>query len=91
LGGWISYRSAKAALNQIIKTASIELTRTHPQSICVAIHPGTVRTSLTEKYVGSHPAVSPATAGQNILDVLSNLTPDQTGQFFDWRGDPVEW
>lgn len=91
LGGWISYRSAKAALNQIIRTTSIELTRTHPQSICVAMHPGTVRTPLTEKYVGTHPAVPPATAGQNILNVLSGLTADQTGQFFDWRGDRVDW
>lgn len=91
LGGWISYRAAKAALNQIIKTASVELTRSHPQSICVAIHPGTVRTPLTEKYVGDHPAVPPATAGQNILNVMSNLTPTDTGQFFDWRGDRVEW
>jgi NAD(P)-dependent dehydrogenase (short-subunit alcohol dehydrogenase family) len=91
LGGWISYRASKAALNQIIRTASIEIKRTHPQSICVAIHPGTVRTPLTEKYVGNNPAVPPATAGQNILNVLSNLTPSDTGQFFDWRGDPVAW
>ena len=91
LGGWISYRAAKAALNQIVRTASIELTRSHPHSICVAIHPGTVRTPLTEKYVGDHPAVPPATAGQNILNVMSNLTPTDTGQFFDWRGDRVEW
>ncbi|MDG1236439.1 MAG: SDR family NAD(P)-dependent oxidoreductase [Amylibacter sp.] len=91
LGGWISYRSAKAALNQIIRTASIEFTRTHPQSICVALHPGTVRTSLTKKYVGKNPAVFPATAAQNILSVLAGLTPNHTGQFFDWRGDRVDW
>ncbi len=91
LGGWISYRAAKAALNQIIRTASIELTRSHPLSTCVAIHPGTVRTPLTEKYVGNNPAVAPATAGQNILNVLSNLRPSDTGQFFDWQGVPVEW
>ena len=91
LGGWISYRSAKAALNQIVRTAAIEFTRTHPHSICVALHPGTVRTSLTEKYVGTHPAVPPATAGQNILGVLGGLTPNDTGQFFDWRGDRVDW
>ena len=91
LGGWISYRSAKAALNQIIRTASIEFTRTHPHSICVALHPGTVRTSLTEKYVGKHPAVPPSTAGQNIIGVLGGLTPNDTGQFFDWRGDRVDW
>lgn len=91
LGGWISYRAAKAALNQVIRTASIEYTRTHPQSICVALHPGTVRTPLTEKYVGNHPAVPPATAGQNILNVLASLSPQDTGHFFDWQGKPVPW
>lgn len=91
LGGWMSYRASKAALNQVMRTASVELTRTHPQSICVAIHPGTVRTPMTAKYVGNHPAVAPATAGQNILSVLSTLSPADTGQFFDWQGETVPW
>lgn len=91
LGGWISYRAAKAALNQIVRTTSIELRRTHPHSICVAVHPGTVRTPLTERYVGSHPAVETEEAAKNILTVLRGLSPEQTGGFFDWKGDQIEW
>jgi len=91
LGGWISYRAAKAALNQIIKTTSIELSRTHKQSICVAIHPGTVKTPLTQKYVGNHPAVTTNEAALNILTVLSVLDVADTGGFFDWKGDRIEW
>ena len=91
IGGWISYRSAKAAVNQIIHTASIELSRTHAKSICVALHPGTVKTSFTEKYLGRHPAVSPSEAAENLLTVLDNLTPDDTGLFFDWGGKAVPW
>ena len=91
LGGWVSYRAAKAALNQIVKTASIELTRTRPQSICVALHPGTVTTPLTQQYLGRHPSVSPDEAARNLLTVLGTLTPDDTGKFIDWAGKEIPW
>ena len=39
LGGWYSYRASKAALNQLVRTASIELRRRQPETICVALHP----------------------------------------------------
>ncbi len=91
LGGWISYRAAKAAVNQIVRTASIELTRTHSGSVCVALHPGTVKTAFTEKYLGRHPAVSPQEAAENLLDVMDNLTPAQTGGFFDYAGKAIPW
>lgn len=91
LGGWYSYRTAKAAVNQIIHGAAIELSRTHRQSICVALHPGTVETPLTEKFAGGHKTVPPQDAAQNLLDVLSALTPENTGQFFDWAGERVPW
>lgn len=91
LGGWYSYRAAKAALNQITRTAAIELTRSLPLSVCVSIHPGTVKTALTRKYLGRHPAVTPDRAAGNILDVLDRLTPKETGGFFDWRGARVDW
>ena len=58
IGGWYSYRAAKAALNQIIHTGAIELARTHKQAVCVALHPGTVQTPFTAKYLGRHPSVA---------------------------------
>jgi NAD(P)-dependent dehydrogenase (short-subunit alcohol dehydrogenase family) len=91
LGGWISYRSAKAAVNQIVHTASIELSRSHPNSICVALHPGTVATPFTEKYVGRHPAVTPDAAAGNLLSVVDGLRVEDTGGFFDWAGKRVPW
>lgn len=91
IGGWISYRSAKAALNQIVHTAAIELARTHPQSICVSLHPGTVATPFTEKYLGRHPAVEPEEAAANLLRVMEGLRYEDTGGFFDWAGKPVPW
>lgn len=91
IGGWISYRSAKAAVNQIVHTASIELARTHSEAICVALHPGTVATAFTEKYLGRHPAVQPEEAAQNLLTVMEGLSPDQSGAFYDWAGKAVVW
>ncbi len=91
LGGWVSYRAAKAAVNQIVHTTAIELARTHKQSVCVALHPGTVQTAFTEKYVGRHPAVKPDKAAQNLLAVAQSLTHADTGGFFDWAGQTVPW
>lgn len=91
MGGWISYRAAKAAVNQIVHTAAIELARTHKHSICVALHPGTVATPFTEKYLGRHPSVPAAEAAQNLIRVMDGLSPAQTGAFFDWAGKPVPW
>ncbi|EEX08549.1 short-chain dehydrogenase/reductase SDR [Ruegeria lacuscaerulensis ITI-1157] len=91
LGGWVSYRAAKAAVNQIVHTAAIELARSHKDAVCVALHPGTVKTPFTQKYLGRHPAVEPVVAAKNLMQVLEGLRPDQTGQFFDWAGKPVPW
>lgn len=91
LGGWVSYRAAKAAVNQIVHTAAIELARSHKNAICVALHPGTVRTAFTEKYLARHPAVEPEQAARNLLNVVDGLTPSDTGSFYDWAGNQVPW
>ncbi len=91
LGGWVSYRAAKAAVNQIVHTAAIELARTHKDAVCVALHPGTVRTSFTKKYLGRHPAVEPEEAARNLLKVSAGLAPADTGGFYDWAGKRIPW
>ncbi len=91
LGGWYSYRAAKAAVNQIVHTSAIELARTHKSLACVALHPGTVQTPFTEKYVARHAAVPAVEAATNLLGVLSRLDASHTGQFFDWSGEGVPW
>jgi NAD(P)-dependent dehydrogenase (short-subunit alcohol dehydrogenase family) len=92
LGGWYSYRASKAALNQIVRTASIELARRAPQALCVALHPGTVATALSAPFAKSGSAVlTPANAAQHLLTVIDRLEPVDSGGFFDWRGAPVPW
>ena len=91
IGGWHSYRASKAALNQIVRGAAIELSRTHKGSICVALHPGTVATPFTAKYAGHHRTVSADEAAANLWRVIEALSPDQTGGFFDYAGEVVPW
>lgn len=92
LGGWYSYRASKAALNQIIRTAAVELRRTHPRAVCVAFHPGTVATGLSGKFAKTGLQVQqPADAASALLDSIDRLTPDQSGSFLDRFGAPIPW
>jgi NAD(P)-dependent dehydrogenase (short-subunit alcohol dehydrogenase family) len=91
LGGWISYRASKAALNQIVRTAAVEIRRRRPEAVVVALHPGTVRTPLTDRYVGRHPTVAPEEAAANLLRVIDGLKPEDSGGFFAWDGKQIPW
>lgn len=91
LGGWYSYRAAKAALNQIIRTGAIEVARTHPMAVLAALHPGTVATALTASHGAGHASVPSAAAAANLLAVIEGLTPADTGCFRDWQGATVPW
>ena len=90
LGGWYSYRAAKAAANQIVHTAAIEIARKRKHAVVVALHPGTVQTPFTDAYPG-HRKVSAEGAASNIISVLDRLTPAESGGFFDWTGKSVPW
>jgi NAD(P)-dependent dehydrogenase (short-subunit alcohol dehydrogenase family) len=92
LGGWYSYRASKAALNQFVRTAAIELGRRQPAAICVALHPGTVATSLSSPFVKAGLEVqTPEQAAGRLLDVIDRLPPGSSGGFFDHRGESVPW
>lgn len=92
LGGWYGYRASKAALNQIVRTASVELARRAPDAICVALHPGTVDTQLSVPFAKQGLDLhSPDVAAANLLTVLDRLQKEDTGEFFDWQGTRVPW
>ena len=91
IGGWASYRTAKAGLNQLLHTAAIELKRTHKQAVVLALHPGTVATDFTAKYAGRHKTVSPQEAAANLVDVIEAATPQHTGRFFDYAFREIPW
>jgi NAD(P)-dependent dehydrogenase (short-subunit alcohol dehydrogenase family) len=90
IGGWHSYRASKAALNQIVRGAAIEIGRKRREAVVVALHPGTVATAFTKSYPG-HIKVSAETAAAKLCDVMEGLEPNQSGGFFDYAGKAVEW
>ncbi len=92
LGGWYAYRASKAALNQLVRTAAVELARRAPDALCIALHPGTVATPLSAPFAATGLEVhTPEQTAANILEVVDCLTAEASGGFFDWRGQPVPW
>ncbi len=92
LGGWHSYRSSKAALNALVRCFSIEMRARNPQAIVVALHPGTVDTSLSVPFQRGVPAeqlFSAERSATHLLHVIDALSQDHNGGFFAWNGDPV--
>lgn len=94
LGGWYSYRSSKAALNQGFRTLSVELRRTHPQCVLTLFHPGTVDTALSKPFqqgVAQDKLFAPDRAARQFDEVLRTRVDAEAPLFVDWRGEPVEF
>jgi NAD(P)-dependent dehydrogenase (short-subunit alcohol dehydrogenase family) len=92
LGGWYAYRASKAALNQLVHTAAIELARRNKDALCIALHPGTVDTGLSQPFAKTGLQVRPAdVAAGELLSVLDGLPTGSSGGFFDHKGLPVPW
>lgn len=90
LGGWYAYRASKAALNQLVRTAAIELARTRPLALCVALHPGTVDTGLSGPFAKAGlDVVRPAAAAARLLAVIAGLDLGRTGTLVDQNGVTV--
>jgi NAD(P)-dependent dehydrogenase (short-subunit alcohol dehydrogenase family) len=90
LGGWYGYRASKAALNQLVRTAAVELARTHSRAACVALHPGTVASDLSAPFRKAGLAVqTPAEAAVQLLRVIDELTPAQSGLLIDRTGQRI--
>ena len=92
LGGWYGYRASKAALNMTVRCLAVELARTHPHAVCVALHPGTVATGLSRPFLrGVDPRrlATPAEAAARLLTVIDGLTPADTGGFLAYDGSTI--
>jgi len=92
LGGWHSYRASKAALNMMLKNFALEMARTHPESVIVGLHPGTVDSALSQPFqsgLAQGQLTAPDDAAANLLGVLAGLLPEQSGRVFDFRAVEV--
>ncbi len=91
LGGWYGYRASKAALNMLIRTAAIELRRSQPNSVLLALHPGTVRSALSAPFRGGELGREPALAAAELLAVMDAASTADSGSFLDYRGQILPW
>lgn len=92
LGGWYGYRASKAALNQLVRTLAVELKRTRPDAIALALHPGTVITDLSKPFrgdAGKPGTFFPDDAAARLLNVLDAAKLEQSGQLIAWDGSRI--
>lgn len=92
LGGWYSYRSAKSALNMILKGFSIETARKNKKAIIAGLHPGTVDTKLSRPFQGnvtSSKLFEPSQSATYLLNVLTSLDVTDSGKIFAWDGEEI--
>lgn len=93
LGGWYAYRASKAALNMVIKSASIEMRRRSKQAFVVGLHPGTVDSKLSKPFQNHVPGsmlFTPEYSAKCLLSVLNQLNEGDSGKCFAWDGKEVE-
>jgi NAD(P)-dependent dehydrogenase (short-subunit alcohol dehydrogenase family) len=81
--GWL-YRASKAALNSVLKDASLAL---DGRALCVALHPGWVRTDMG----GAEADLDVAESVATMRRTLAALTPADNGGFFNHDGQPLAW
>lgn len=94
LGGWYAYRGAKAAQNQLLRTLALEWRRRLPLACVTLLHPGTTATALSAPFRSSRSEsslFSPERAAAQLLNVLERQTPDTSGAFLAWDGQPIPW
>lgn len=89
-GGWYGYRAAKSALNMFLQTAAIELVRRRPLAVVAALQPGTVRSVLSQPFVGDD-AMHPEDAARRLLAVLDTVQATGRAQFLDHQGQHIPW
>ena len=92
LGGWYAYRASKAALNMIIKNASIEVSKRNKQAIIIGLHPGTVDSDLSKPFQGNiadENLFTPEYSAEKLLEVIENMSAEKTGKCFAWDGKEI--
>lgn len=94
LGGWYSYRASKAALNMLIKTLSIELSYKNKNAICIGLHPGTVKTNLSDPFsekIRAYKVFSREESIDYLVNQINRVDHTFSGKLIDWQGDIIPY
>ncbi|KAF2130844.1 NAD(P)-binding protein [Dothidotthia symphoricarpi CBS 119687] len=88
LGGWYSYRSSKAGVNQLVKTFDNHLrTASGENAMAVALHPGTVKTDLSKDFwsnVKKEKLFERDWVAERLFDVVKQVGTEGRGKCWDW-------
>lgn len=84
-GGMYAYRASKAALNQLTRTMSLELSR--ESFTCIAMHPGWVQTDMG----GPRASYTVEEAVTSIISTISELNQRSNGFYIDLNGNRLPW
>ena len=84
-GAMYAYRSSKTALNQVVKSLSIDLNNRGFSS--VALHPGWVLTDMG----GPNALIDVKTSVTGMISVINNISYSDTGKFFNYDGSIIKW
>lgn len=93
-GGWYSYRASKAALNMLLKTATIEYARRAKNVKIIAFHPGTTDTFLSKPFQMSVKPENLFTTdfvAGHLVDIMNKQTIDGQLSFIDWENNDIVW
>ena len=84
-GGSIAYRSSKAAVNMMMRSAAIDLA---PRRInCVLVNPGWVRTDMG----GPKAPLSPRESVTAMRRIIETFGPKHSGKFYNYDGREYPW
>ena len=84
-GSTYIYRSSKTALNQAVKSLSIDLAS--EGMLVAALHPGWVKTDMG----GSNAMIDAETSVRGMISVLDNLDDSGSGRFYNYDGTEIPW
>jgi NAD(P)-dependent dehydrogenase (short-subunit alcohol dehydrogenase family) len=94
LGGWYGYRASKTALNMLMKNTAIEYRRVAPQCAVILLHPGTTDTSLSQPFQKNVPPeklFSVERTVKQLMAILLQVKPENSGTFYSWDGTTLPW
>jgi NAD(P)-dependent dehydrogenase (short-subunit alcohol dehydrogenase family) len=84
-GGYIAYRSSKAAVNMVMRSAAVDLA---PRAIiCVLLHPGWVKTDMG----GPNAPVSAQDSVTAMRKLIETFGPNDSGKFYGYDGREHPW
>ena len=84
-GGYIPYRTSKAAVNMLMRSAALDLKSR--RITCVVVNPGWVRTDMG----GPNARLSPEESVSAMRRLFAKLDPQGSGRFYNYDGREYPW